>query len=82
MSYANYTMNIPANPNFKSLNLSHSVIVIAQVVASLIKLKSLKYSKSKKISLASKKNIQAMINLCIRNLEQISFFRPVEKNTG
>ena len=79
ISYANYAMQIPTNPDFKSLNLSHSVIVIAQVVASLIKLKSLKYSKSKKISLASKKNIQAMINLCIRNLEQISFFRPVEK---
>ena len=30
ISYANYTMQIPTNPDFKSLNLSHSVIIIAQ----------------------------------------------------
>jgi len=29
ISYANYTMQIPTNPEFKSLNLSHSVIIIA-----------------------------------------------------
>ena len=39
VSYANYTMQIPTNPSFKSLNLSHSVIIVAQVVAGLIKLK-------------------------------------------
>ena len=39
ISYANYTLQIPTNPNFKSLNLSHSVIIIAQCVASIIKLK-------------------------------------------
>jgi len=42
ISYANCTMQIPANPKFKSLNLSHSVIIIAQVVASLINLKNAK----------------------------------------
>ena len=30
ISYANYTLQIPTNPNFKSLNLSHSLIIIAQ----------------------------------------------------
>ena len=79
ISYANYTMQIPTNPDFKSLNLSHSVIIVAQVVASLIKLKSLKYSKSKKISLASKKDIQAVANLCIKKLEERNFFKPLEK---
>ena len=39
ISYANYTLQIPTNPEFKSLNLSHSVIIIAQYVASIIKLK-------------------------------------------
>ena len=63
ISYANYTMQIPTNPDFKSLNLSHSVIIIAHTVASIIKLKSTKYSKSKKVTLASKKDIQAMNNL-------------------
>ena len=33
VSYANYTLQIPTNPDFKSLNLSHSLIIIAQYVA-------------------------------------------------
>tara|TARA_B100000795_G_scaffold217285_1_gene171259 strand:- start:319 stop:1035 length:717 start_codon:yes stop_codon:yes gene_type:complete len=79
ISYANYTMQIPTNPEFKSLNLSHSVIIVAHEVANIIKLKSAKYSKSNKISLASKKDIQAMTNLCIRKLEEKNFFKPLEK---
>ena len=46
--YANCTMQIPTNPNFKSLNLSHSVIIVAQVVSSLIKLKRSNFKKVKK----------------------------------
>ncbi|MDB3986767.1 RNA methyltransferase [bacterium] len=79
ISYANYTMQIPTNPDFKSLNLSHSVIIVAQLVASLIKLKVSKYSKSKKVTLASKKDVQAMLNLCIKNLENKNFFKQLEK---
>ena len=79
VSYANCVMQIPTNPNFKSLNLSHSVIIIAQVVSNIIKLKSLKYSKSKKIISASKRDIQSMINLCIKQLENRNFFKPNEK---
>jgi tRNA/rRNA methyltransferase len=79
ISYANYTMQIPTNPEFKSLNLSHSVIIIAHKVANIIKLKSSKYSKSNKVSLASKSDVQAMVNLCINKLEQKNFFKPLEK---
>ena len=79
ISYANYTMQIPTNPDFKSLNLSHSVIIIAHTIASIISLKGAKYSKSKKVSLASKKDVQAMTNLCIKKLEEKSFFKPLEK---
>ena len=79
ISYANYTMQIPTNPDFKSLNLSHTVIIIAQTVASIISLKGAKYSKSKKISLANKKDVQAMTNLCIKKLEEKNFFKSVEK---
>ena len=79
ISYANYTMQIPSNPDFKSLNLSHSVIIIAHTVSQIIKLKSSKYSKSNKVSLANKKDIQAMTNLCISKLEQKNFFKPLEK---
>ena len=77
--YANCTMQIPTNPNFKSLNLSHSVIIVAQVVSSLIKLKRSSYKKSQKVKSASKKDIQSMINLCISQLENKNFFKPSEK---
>ena len=79
ISYANYTLQIPTNPDFKSLNLSHSLIIIAQYVASLIKLKNVPFKKSKKIKSASKKEIQLMLSLCIKNLDEINFFRPKEK---
>ena len=79
ISYANYTMQIPTNPEFKSLNLSHSVIIVAHTVASIVSLKGVKYFKSKKVSLANKRDIQAMTNLCIRKLEEKSFFKPLEK---
>mgnify|MGYP001310451717 CR=1 FL=1 len=79
ISYANYTLQIPTNPNFKSLNLSHSLIIIAQYVSSLIKHKNVPFIKSKKVKLASKKDIQLMLSLCIKNLDQINFFRPKEK---
>ena len=79
ISYANYTMQIPANTNFKSLNLSHSLIIVAQTVFNLINLDIKKYSKSQKISLATKKQVQSMLNLCIKNLEELNFFKPKEK---
>jgi len=77
--YAYCTMQIPANPNFKSINLSHSVIIVAQIVSSLIKLKKTNYKKSKKVKAASKKDIQTMVNLCVHQLENRNFFKPSEK---
>ena len=79
ISYANYTLQIPTNPNFKSLNLSHSLIIIAQYVARVIKLRSAPFEKSKKVKSASKKEIQLMLSLCIKNLDEINFFKPKEK---
>ena len=79
ISYANCTLQIPTNPNFKSLNLSHSVIIIAQIVSSLIHFKKIKYTKSKKIKNASKRDINSMMSLCIKHLENRSFFNPPEK---
>ena len=79
ISYANYTLQIPTNPDFKSLNLSHSLIIIAQYVSSILKLKTTKYKKSNKVKSASKQEIHSMISLCVKNLEQINFFKPREK---
>jgi len=79
ISFSNYVLQIPSNTKFKSLNLSHSLIIVAQAVFQLLNIKKSKYSKSKKIKPASKKNIQAMLNLCIQHLEEINFFKPQEK---
>ncbi len=79
VSYANYTLQIPTNSEFKSLNLSHSLIIIAQAISSIIKKRTKSFQKSKKVKAASKKEIQSMINLCLNNLEDINFFKPKEK---
>ena len=79
ISYANYTLQIPTNPDFKSLNLSHSLIIIAQLVSSIINSKVSSFNKSNKVKSASKKEIIAMANLCIQNLEEINFFKSKEK---
>ena len=79
ISYANYTLQIPTNSEFKSLNLSHCLIIIAQIVSSILKLKTKPFMRSKKVKIASKKEIQSMINLCLKNLEDINFFKPKEK---
>ena len=79
ISYANYTLQIPTNPNFKSLNLSHSLIIIAQYVSGIINSKASLFKKSNKVKSASKKDIVNMSNLCIKNLEEINFFKSKEK---
>ncbi|MDC3119917.1 RNA methyltransferase [Candidatus Pelagibacter sp.] len=79
ISYANYTLQIPTNPDFKSLNLSHSLIIIAHTVYSSINSKISSFKKSKKVKAASKIDIISMTNLCIKNLEHIGFFKPKEK---
>jgi len=79
ISYSNYTLQIPTNPKFKSLNLSHSLIIIAQYLSSILRLKKEKFEKSNKVKDASRKEILLMSNLCIKNLEEINFFKPKEK---
>ena len=79
ISYADYTLEIPSDKNFRSLNLSHSLIIIAQIVSGLIINKKNKFEKSKKIKNASKKDVNNMLNLCIKNLEDRHFFHPPEK---
>ena len=81
ISYSNYTLQINTNPEFKSLNLSHSVIIIAQMLSSIFKNKTSQFSKSKKIKIASKQDIRLMIDLCVKNLENKNFFKPKEKKS-
>ena len=80
VSYADYTLQIPSNKNFRSLNLSHSLIIVAQIVSSLISKRKIKFNKSKKIKKASKYEIMNMLDFCIRSLEKKNFFKqPIKK---
>jgi len=79
VSYADYALHIPTNESFRSLNLSHSLIIIAHVVNELISVNKKKFEKSKKIKIASKKDVNNMLSLCIKNLEERDFFHPEEK---
>ena len=79
ISYANYTLQIPTNPEYKSLNLSHSLIIIAQFISSLMNTKIKLFKKSKKIKTATKNEIHSLVKLCVQNLEKKEFFKPKEK---
>jgi len=79
ISYCNYTLQIPTNPKFKSLNLSHSLIIIAHYASSILKSKTLKFFKSSKVKTATKREILLMADLCVKNLDEINFFKPKEK---
>ena len=48
-------------------------------MANVIKLKNIPFKKSKKVKAAGKKEIQSMLSLCIKNLDEIDFFKPEEK---
>ena len=71
VSYADYTLQIPSNKNFRSLNLSHSLIIIAHMVSGIVSINQKIFKRSKKIKNATKKDINNMLYFCIKNLEEI-----------
>ena len=79
VSYADYTLQIPSNAKFRSLNLSHSLVIVAQTVSNLISKEKFDFQKSKKIQKATKKEISAMLNFCLSNLENKNFFKQKAK---
>ena len=79
ISYANYTLQIPSNPEFRSLNLSHSLVIVAQAISNLISKNKEDFKKSNKIQKATKKEISNMLNFCLNNLEKQNFFKQKAK---
>ena len=79
VSYANYTLQIPSNAKFRSLNLSHSLVIVAETVSRLISKNKIHFQKSKKIKKATKKEISAMLRFCLTNLEYKNFFKQNAK---
>ena len=79
VSYADYTLQIPSNSKFRSLNLSHSLVIVAQTVSYLISISKVDFQKSKKIQTATKKEISSMLNFCLYTLENQNFFKQKAK---
>ena len=79
VSYADYTLQIPSNNKFRSLNLSHSLVIVAQTVSYLISINKTDFQKSKKIQTATKKEISSMLNFSLSTLENQNFFKQKAK---
>ena len=79
ISYADYTLQIPSNNKFRSLNLSHSLVIVAQAVSYLISINKVDFQKSKKIQRATKKEISNMLKFCLSTLENQNFFKQKAK---
>ncbi len=79
ISYANYTLQIPSSTKFRSLNLSHSLVIVAHKISNLISKNKVEFKKSNKIHKASKREISAMLNFCLKNLEKQNFFKQKAK---
>jgi tRNA/rRNA methyltransferase len=79
ISYADYTLQIPSDSKFRSLNLSHSLVIVAQVVSNMVTKNTYNFQKSKKIQKATKKEISKMLNFCLSNLENQNFFKQKAK---
>ena len=79
VSYADYTLQIPSNDKFRSLNLSHSLVIVAATVSRLISKNKINFQKSQKIQRATKKEISEMLNFCLSNLENKNFFKQRAK---
>ena len=81
LSFSNYVVQIPSSLEFKSLNLSHSVFLIAYELFKLNNYKNYKYSNFKK-NIGQKGEITKLLNLLKLNLENKNFFKPKEKKNS
>ena len=76
--YSNYIFKIPANKQFNSINLSHSVILICYEIFRNIRTSYFK--KEKKLNdIISKKKLNTFVDFIENRLEKRGFFSPNEK---
>ena len=81
LSYANYVVQIPSSPKFKSMNLSHSVSLVCYEIFKLNNLKLTKQLFFNK-NLGQKGKLSQILKLLIANLEKKNFFKPPEKRSS
>ena len=81
LSYANYVVQIPSSPKFKSMNLSHSITLICYELFKLNNYKLLKQSVFNK-EVGQKGKLSSILKLLHINLEKKNFFMPPEKRSS
>ena len=81
LSYANYVVQIPSSPKFKSMNLSHSVSLVCYEIFKLNNFKLTKQLLFNK-NIGQKGKLSQIIKLLVTKLEQKNFFKPPEKRSS
>ncbi len=78
LSYANYVVQIPSSPKFKSMNLSHSINLVCYEIFKLNNFKLINQSGFSK-GIGQKGKLSSILKLLKSNLEKKNFFKPMEK---
>ncbi len=81
LSYSNYVVQIPSSPKFKSMNLSHSIILVCYEIFKLHNYKLIKQSSFNKV-IGQKGKLASILKLLKKNLEKKNFFKPEEKRSS
>ena len=81
LSYANYVVQIPSSPKFKSMNLSHSITLVCYEIFKLSNFKLTKQLVFTK-EIGQKGKLSSILKLLHINLEKKNFFKPVEKRSS
>ena len=81
LSYANYVVQIPSSPKFKSMNLSHSITLVCYEIFKLNNFKLTKQSVFEK-EIGQKGKLSSILKLLHYNLEKKNFFNPPEKRSS
>tara|TARA_B100000700_G_scaffold51106_1_gene54366 strand:- start:1836 stop:2564 length:729 start_codon:yes stop_codon:yes gene_type:complete len=80
LSYSNYVVTIPSSKNFRSLNLSHSIAIVAFEIFKLLTKKKTK--KKTKFNVAKKAEINKVLDLLYKYLDNKNFFSPQQKRNS
>ena len=81
LSYANYVVQIPSSPKFKSMNLSHSITLVCYELFKLNNFRFIKKSVFNK-GIGQKGKLSSILKLLLTNLEKKNFFKPSEKRSS
>ena len=78
LSYSNYLIQIPSSSKFKSLNLSHSILLVCYEIFKMKKFREIRQSSFTK-EIGKKAKLHQLLKLLFSKLEEKNFFRPKEK---